>query len=265
MGLKYLDNDRSFILTLELPNGDAKQLPDWPKKEEDAEYPSAENCDEYLDFFNVWGTYAFRSCTFGGRYQMKSERHDSSQQTKKDIESHVKAEYDAKYKTYEKARKREVHVRGGDMSKANDLAGTSNDPKKFPAWCQSIADSTVNDAVSYGAKSIGDMVNDTAVECRERKKSVFDLNRSLSFFNSFHIIQGTVWAFPERKPTELDIYFTGPPGLEVSYPPNLDTPGGKAHKKKPATHWQIVVPSAENKLDPNQGALYSALCSSATG
>ncbi|KAL4987802.1 hypothetical protein BDW68DRAFT_177553 [Aspergillus falconensis] len=274
---------RSFILTLELPHGklavdeelisEAKELPDWPKGDDDVHHPSAEDCDEYRDFFNVWGTYVFRSCTFGARYQMKLECHNTSEQTKEDFETHVKAEYDGvanvkgdaglrtsgKYKTYEKMRKREVHVKGGEMRKATDLAGASNDPKKFSDWRQSITDSTANDAVSYGVRSIGDMVNETGVERKERKRLVFNLNSSLSFFNSFRIIQGVVWAFPERKPTELDIYFTGPPGLEVSYPDNPDTPGGKAHKKSPATHWKIVVPSAKDTLSPIK-VRYIRLC-----
>jgi hypothetical protein len=258
---------RSFVLTLELPHGklavdtsligEAKELPEWPDSKTGVHHPSADDCDEFLDFYKTWGTYVIRSCTFGARYQLKLESHMSRDLSKEDFETHIKAEYhgvarvkgdaglktSSKHSSYKRLRKSQVRIRGGDIGKNASLAQSPDDAAKFSAWCASIKDATANDPLTFGVKSIGDMVNEAGgMESKERKKLVAKLNRSLSFFNSFQIIQGDLYLYPNLDPATVDIEIQGPPGIEVDYP--VIERKTKSHKKS-STHFSFEVPSTK--------------------
>ncbi|KAL2850530.1 hypothetical protein BJX68DRAFT_266732 [Aspergillus pseudodeflectus] len=238
---------RSFVLTLELPHGklavdtglidEAKELPEWPNGKNGVHHPSAEDCEEFLDFFRTWGTYVIRSCTFGARYHLKLESHMPKDLSKEEFETHIKAEYDAvasvkgdaglktssKHSSYKRQRKSQVRVRGGDIGKNASLTQSPDD------------------AANFGVNSIGDMVNEAGgMESKERKKLVTNLNTSLSFLNSFQIIQGDLYLYPKLDPASVEIEVQGPPGTEIDY--HVIERKTKSHKKSP-THWTFDVPS----------------------
>jgi hypothetical protein len=215
-------------------------------------HPSVEDCEEFLDFFRTWGTYVIRSCTFGVRYQLKLESHMSKDQSKEEFETHIKAEYDgvasvkgdaglkasSKHSSYKRQRKSQVQVRGGDIGKNAGLAQSTDDAAKFSAWCESIKDATANDPLTFGVKSIGDMMNEAfGMESKDRKKLVTKLNRSLSFFNSFQIIQGDLYLYPKLDPACVEIEAQGPPGTEIDY--HVIERKTKSYKKSP-THMLVA-------------------------
>ncbi|KAL3484043.1 hypothetical protein BJX62DRAFT_244327 [Aspergillus germanicus] len=231
---------RSFVLTLELPHGklavdeglieEAKELPAWPSEKDGVHHPSADVCEEYLEFYQTWGAYVIRSCTCGARYQLKLESHMSSEFSKHDFEAHIKAEYDgvasvkgeaglkksSKHSQYKKLRKSQVRVRGGDIDK------------------------TANDPLTFGVKSIGEMVNEAGgMERAERKKLVNNLNRSLSFFNSLQIIQGDLYVYTGGEVGTVDLDIQGPPGVEVDY---SVIKSSTTTRKKSKTHYVFTVP-----------------------
>ncbi|KAL3443730.1 hypothetical protein BJX65DRAFT_311531 [Aspergillus insuetus] len=165
-------------------------------------HPSAVDCDEFLDFYKTWGTNVIPSCTFGARYHLKLESYMSRDLSKEDFETHIKAEYHGVAS---------VRIRGGDISKNASLAQSPDVAAKFSAWCASIKDATANDLLTFGVKSIGDMVNESGgMESKERKK----------------------------LPASVEIEIQGPPGIEVDYP--VIERKTKSHKKS-STHFSFEV------------------------
>ncbi|KMQ43282.1 hypothetical protein A7C99_4374 [Trichophyton rubrum] len=224
-----LDYDGSPVVVNERLLAAVEELPDWKVDQT--------TFDQYMNFFNDWGTHVMESCVFGARYQLKVNNELTKTETKEKFELHVKAEYNgiadvsgdvsvknsSDYKTYRKTRENQVYVRGGTDASRVELSTSQPDDnpeeyrKTFNEWAQTLNNSNTASLVNIRVDSIGNSLRKSGNP--EYEPAARKLIDALGYISALRVIQGqiSVESFGTTEQPEYTCSLHNVPGMQLKY------------------------------------------------